>query len=124
MATEEGDNKDKLAEEFAVFREDIVHSTDHDPSEGLLGMVEAVGGHSDSEEDEEDLQPLQPVAIDREVVYFDMTDWRGFGRAPDFFERKINDVITQRRDLRGCGRVRIWVCPASATRQDHMHGKS
>ena len=27
-----------------------------------------------------------PVAIDREVVYFDVTDWRQFGRATDFSE--------------------------------------
>lgn len=62
MANEEGDDEDKLAEEFAVFREDIVRSTNHDSAEGLLGVVEAVGGHSDSEEDEEDLQPLQKGA--------------------------------------------------------------
>lgn len=54
--------KDKLAEEFAVFREDIVRSTDDDPANGLLGVVEAVGGHSDSEEDEEDMQALQKGA--------------------------------------------------------------
>ena len=28
----------------------------------------------------------------------------------------MKDVITQRRDRRGCGRVRVWVCSASATR--------
>jgi len=50
-----------------------------------------------------------PVAIDREVVYSDMTDWRRFGRAPDFSERKMKDVITQRRDRRGCDE-RVWVC--------------
>ena len=45
-----------------------------------------------------------PVAIDREVVYSDMTDWRRFGRAPAarLLCRKIKDVITQRRDRRGC----------------------
>ena len=26
-----------------------------------------------------------PVAIDREVVYFDMTNWHRFGRAPPDF---------------------------------------
>ena len=42
-----------------------------------------------------------PVVIDREVVYSDMTDWRRFGRAPDF-TAKIKDVIAQRRDRRKC----------------------
>ena len=28
-----------------------------------------------------------PVAIDRKMVYSDMTDWRRIGRAPDFSER-------------------------------------
>ena len=36
-----------------------------------------------------------PVAIDREVVYSDMTECRQFGRAPDFSDRKMKDVITQ-----------------------------
>ena len=40
-------------------------------------------------------------SIDREVVYSGMTDWRRFGRAPDF-SRKIKDVIARRRDRRGC----------------------
>jgi hypothetical protein len=60
-----------------------------------------------------------PVAIDREVVYSDMTDWRRFGRVHDFSERKMKDVITQRRDRRGCGRSHVWVCPTSATRLAH-----
>ena len=42
-----------------------------------------------------------PVAMDREVVYSGMTDWRRFGRAPDF-TAKIKDVIAQRRDRRKC----------------------
>ena len=42
-----------------------------------------------------------PVAIDREVVCSDMTDWRRFGRAP-VFPAKIKDVIAQRRDRRKC----------------------
>ena len=29
------------------------------------------------------------VAIDREVVYSDMTDWRQFGRAPDFSDGRL-----------------------------------
>ena len=41
-----------------------------------------------------------PVAIDREVVH-GMTDWRWFGRAPDF-TAKIKDVIAQGRDRRKC----------------------
>ena len=40
------------------------------------------------------------VVIDREVVH-GMTDWRRFGRAPDF-TAKIKDVIAQRRDRRKC----------------------
>jgi hypothetical protein len=28
-------------------------------------------------------------SIDREIVYSDMTDWRRFGRAPDFFEGRL-----------------------------------
>ena len=27
-----------------------------------------------------------PVAIDREAVYSEMTDWHGFGKTPDFSE--------------------------------------
>jgi len=30
-----------------------------------------------------------PVAIDWEVVYSDMTDWRRFGRAPDFSDGRL-----------------------------------
>jgi hypothetical protein len=30
-----------------------------------------------------------PVAIDREVLYSDMTDCRRFGRAPDFSEGRL-----------------------------------
>jgi hypothetical protein len=30
-----------------------------------------------------------PVAIDREVVYSDMTDWRRFGRATDFSDGRF-----------------------------------
>jgi hypothetical protein len=41
------------------------------------------------------------VVIDREVVYSGMTDWRLFGRVPDF-SAKIKDVIAQRRDRRQC----------------------
>ena len=41
------------------------------------------------------------MVIDREVVYSGMTDWRRFGRAPDF-PAKIKDVISQRRDRRKC----------------------
>ena len=40
------------------------------------------------------------MVIDREVVH-GMTDWRRFGRAPDF-TAKIKDVIAQRRDRRKC----------------------
>ena len=32
---------------------------------------------------------------------FCMTDWRRFGRAPDF-SAKVKDVIAQRRDRRQC----------------------
>jgi len=28
-------------------------------------------------------------SIDREVVYSDMTDWRRFGRAPDFSQGRL-----------------------------------
>ena len=34
-----------------------------------------------------------PLAIDQEVVYSDMTDWSRFGKAPGFFERKIEDIV-------------------------------
>ena len=30
-----------------------------------------------------------PVAIDREVVYSDMTDWRWFGRDTDFSDGRL-----------------------------------
>ena len=30
-----------------------------------------------------------PVAIDRDVVCSDMTDWRRFGKAPDFSDRRL-----------------------------------
>ena len=40
------------------------------------------------------------MVIDREVVH-GMTDWRRFGRAPDF-TAKVKDVIAQRRDRRKC----------------------
>ena len=42
---EEGERA-KLAAEFAVFREDVVRSVN---GEDLLGVVEGVGGHSDSD---------------------------------------------------------------------------
>ena len=43
---------------------------------------------------------LGPVAIDREVVYSDMTDWRRFGREPDFSDGRLrtfslNDGIAE-----------------------------
>ena len=61
-----------------------------------------------------------PVAIDREVVYSDMTDWRRFGRAPDFSDgrlrtRSLNDGIAE--DVEGFmyGSVRLrpcdWIIP-------------
>lgn len=34
------------------------------------------------------------LVMDREVVYSDMTAWCWFGRAPDFSERKMKDVMT------------------------------
>ena len=41
------------------------------------------------------------VAIDREVVYFDMTDWRRFGRAPSLTEDEGRDHSTT-------GSPRMW----------------
>ena len=35
------------------------------------------------------LRQSGPVAVDREVVYSDMTDWRRFGRAPDFSDGRL-----------------------------------
>jgi hypothetical protein len=54
MSAEEGERA-KLAAEFAVFREDVVRSVN---GEDLLGVVEGVGGHSDSEEDDPELEEL------------------------------------------------------------------
>ena len=51
-----GEERAKLAVEFAVFREDIVRSAVDGGN--LLGVVEGVGGHSDSEEDEDDFAEL------------------------------------------------------------------
>ena len=44
-----------------------------------------------------------PVAIDREVVYSDMTDWRRFGRVPDFSDGRL------RRDRSTTGSPRMWM---------------
>ena len=43
-----------------------------------------------------------PVAIDREVVYSDMTDWRRFVRAPDFSDGSL------RRDHSTTGSPWMW----------------
>ena len=51
----------KTASEFAVFREDVVRSSvvgHFNNGLPLLGVVEGVGGHSDSEEEEEDFEEL------------------------------------------------------------------
>ncbi len=54
---EEGDSEEaKLAAEFAVFREDVVRSRVAEDT--LLGVVEGVGGHSDSEEDDHEYEEL------------------------------------------------------------------
>jgi len=55
---EEQKDAEQLAKEFHVFREDVVRSIRSGAADGLLGVVEAVGGHSDSEAEEEELEEL------------------------------------------------------------------
>jgi len=55
MSAEGDGERAKLAAEFAVFREDVVRSVAGD---ALLGVVEGVGGHSDSEEDDQEYEEL------------------------------------------------------------------
>ena len=61
-----------------------------------------------------------PVAIDWDVVCSDMTDWRRFGRAPDFSGRKMKGVIAK---TTGCPMTRKGsrrgLSGASAQRLDH-----
>ncbi|KAJ1484595.1 hypothetical protein T484DRAFT_1796587 [Baffinella frigidus] len=56
-----GDNEadESVRKEFAVFREDVVRCPGREGGTTLLGVVESVGGHSDSEEEELGTEPLE-----------------------------------------------------------------
>ena len=61
----ESDDRSKIEREFAIYRDDVVRTR----GDSLIGVVESVGGHSDSEEDEEEL----PKGAAR-VSWFKKTD--------------------------------------------------
>ena len=50
---------ESVRNEFAVFREDVVRCPGRDGGASLLGVVESVGGHSDSEDEETGEEPLE-----------------------------------------------------------------
>lgn len=64
----ESDDRSKIEREFAIYRDDVVRTR----GDSLIGVVEGVGGHSDSEEDEEEFAQL-PKGSAR-VSWFKKTD--------------------------------------------------